>query len=85
MTELSGRPAAARDEAPEGAEEQVRLFADADGVQWKVKEVQFSEYDRRRGVSLIFWSDGAVRRVRNYPADWYRLSDDELALLSWKA
>jgi len=44
----------------------------------------FSNYDRRRGRSLIFWSEGAVRRVRSYPADWHELSDRDLALLSWK-
>jgi hypothetical protein len=57
---------------------------DDDGARWQVKEMPFSEYDRRRGLSLIFWSEGAVRRVRDYPAEWYLLSDDDLALLSWK-
>jgi hypothetical protein len=66
------------------AEEREREFVDADGTQWRVKETPFSHYDRRRGRSLIFWSDGAVRRVRDYPTDWYELSDGELALLSWK-
>jgi hypothetical protein len=70
--------------APEQAEERVRVFVDVDGTRWQVKEMPFSNYDRRRGLSLIFWSDGAVRRVRDYPADWHELSDGELALLSWK-
>lgn len=81
MTELSGRPATAHDEE---APEHERVFVDSDGARWKVKEMPFSEYDRRRGLSLIFWSDGAVRRVRDYPDDWYLLPDDELAILSWK-
>jgi hypothetical protein len=61
-----------------------REFADADGTRWRVKEMPFSQYDRRRGRSLIFWSEGAVRRVRDYPAEWHELSDEALALLSWK-
>ena len=59
-------------------------FVDVDGTRWQVKEMPFSNYDRRRGLSLIFWSDGAVRRVRDYPANWHELPDVELALLSWK-
>jgi hypothetical protein len=70
--------------APENIEGRVRVFVDIDGTRWQVKEMPFSNYDRRRGVSLIFWSDGAVRRVRDYPADWHELSDEALALLSWK-
>lgn len=69
---------------PEQAEERVRIFVDADGTRWRVHEMTFSSYDRRRGQSLIFWSEGAVRRVRSYPANWHELSDGDLALLSWK-
>lgn len=61
-----------------------RVFVDDDGARWKVKEMPFSSYDRRSGRSLIFWSEGAVRRVRDYPADWHLLTDAELAKLSWK-
>jgi hypothetical protein len=63
----------------------VRTFVDGDGVSWRVHEQAFSEYDRRRGRSLIFSSDGAVRRVRRYPEEWMQLSDAELSDLSWKA
>jgi len=62
----------------------MRVFVDEDGTRWQVHEMPFSNYDRRRGRSLIFWSEGAVRRVRSYPADWHELSDRDLALLSWK-
>ena len=68
----------------DAAVEREREFVDVDGTRWRVKEMAFSLYDRRRGASLIFWSDGAVRRVRDYPTDWHALSDEELALLSWK-
>lgn len=64
---------------------QVRVFVDADGVRWHVSERLFAPYDRRRGLSLIFASDAAVRRVRDYPAHWHALSDPELLALSWGA
>jgi hypothetical protein len=62
-----------------------RVFYAADGTRWHVSERPFGDYDRRRGASLIFASDFAVRRVRNFPADWHTLSDDELLALSWGA
>ena len=82
MTDPTGRrqDARARD-----ASEAVRVFDDVDGVRWHVHEQAFSEYDRRKGRSLIFSSDAAVRRVREYPVDWTSLTDAELAELSWKA
>lgn len=61
-----------------------RIFIDSEGVRWRVYEQPFSTYDRR-GQSLIFISDAAVRRVREYPADWRALSDAELTTLSWRA
>jgi hypothetical protein len=63
----------------------VRIFLDADGTRWQVSERPFADYDRRRGLSLIFASESAVRRVREYPAGWFLLSDEELSALSWKA
>lgn len=62
-----------------------RTFVDSDGARWRVFEQPFSDYDRRTGMSLIFASEGAVRRVRNYPVDWVDLSDDDLLALSWMA
>lgn len=62
-----------------------RSFVDADGIRWHVSERQIDDYDRRSGMSLIFASEGAVRRVRNFPADWNSLSDQELIALSWKS
>jgi hypothetical protein len=49
-----------------------------------VSERPYSEYDRRTGSSLIFASELAVRRVRDYPSDWFALSDSDLAALSWR-
>ncbi|HKH93830.1 MAG TPA: hypothetical protein VKA54_18640 [Gemmatimonadaceae bacterium] len=62
-----------------------RTYTDDLGMTWRVTEQPFSEYDRRRGSSLIFASELAVRRVRNYPSDWFTLSDVALAALSWRA
>ena len=62
-----------------------RTFVDDEGASWRVFEQAFSDYDRRTGVSLIFASEGAVRRVRDYPTNWMDLSDAELMALSWKS
>ena len=62
-----------------------RSFVDAEGSHWRVYVQAVAEYDRRRGRSLIFASETAVRRVRDFPDNWMDLSDDDLALLSWKA
>jgi hypothetical protein len=62
-----------------------RTFVDHEGARWRVYEQPFSDYDRRSGMSLIFASEGAVRRVRNYPPDWINLSDEDLLTLSWMA
>ena len=62
-----------------------RSFVDDDGALWTVYEQEFGDYDRRSSSSLIFNSDTAVRRVRNYPANWLELSERELMELSWKA
>lgn len=60
-----------------------RTFLDLEGNEWRVFEQTFSDYDRRCGASLIFASDSAFRRVRDYPAYWFDLSDNELLALSW--
>lgn len=62
--------------------QQRRQFRDATGACWSVYE-HCDPYDRRRTPALVFESEPAIRRVRNYPANWYRLSDDELWTLSW--
>lgn len=62
-----------------------RSFMDADGTHWQVYEQAFADYDRRTGMSLIFASESAVRRVRDYPADWKELDDVALLALSWHA
>ena len=61
-----------------------RTFIDDDGARWVVYEQRLTEYDRRSGPSLIFNSDFAVRRVRNYPENWMELSEAALLELSWQ-
>ena len=78
---VSRERADARSPAEEG---RVRSFTDELGQTWLVSERPFSEYDRRSGSSLIFANELAVRRVRDYPSDWFTLSDRELAALSWR-
>lgn len=56
-----------------------------DGVLWLVYEMPAHAYDRRQKPSLIFETDTAVRRVRNYPANWRALTDQDLLALSWSA
>ena len=50
---------------------------------WLVYELPPGNYDRRETPSLVFESEGIVRRVRDYPADWRTLSDENLLALSW--
>jgi hypothetical protein len=54
-----------------------------DGVPWLVYELPATRFDRRQSPSLLFESDSSVRRVRNFPADWRSLSDQELFAVSW--
>jgi hypothetical protein len=57
---------------------------DTDDGQWRVYELESGPYDRRSGCSLIFESDGVLRRVRDYPTNWRELSDTELMVVSWR-
>jgi len=57
---------------------------DAEGLRWEVHEMPATALDRRSGPSLIFDAGTVVRRVRNYPPDWYDWSDADLYALSLK-
>lgn len=52
-------------------------------VLWLVYELPPLPFDRRTTNSLIFESDFAIRRVRNFPVEWRLLSDEQLFALSW--
>ena len=60
-----------------------RSVRDAHGVAWLIQEVRDFGYDRRVSSSLVFSSDDAMRRVRDYPPNWIELSADELIALSF--
>lgn len=36
------------------------------------------------GASLVFENDNVMRRVREFPAHWRELPDEELLQLSWR-
>jgi len=55
-----------------------RVFDDAAGLEWRV-----TEHESASGRSLVFMSSSAMRRVLNYPADWWLLSERDLEALSW--
>jgi hypothetical protein len=54
-----------------------------DGVPWLVYELPPVLHDRPLTASLVFETDTAMRRVRNFPASWRALDDDKLFALSW--
>ena len=56
-----------------------------DHEEWRIYELNPASYDRRGTNTLVFESDGVMRRVRNYPENWRNLSVDELLALSWTA
>jgi hypothetical protein len=69
-------------ERPIQAGDKRRTFTDREGTFWDVREVRNPEYDRRGGTSLVFESSNAIRRVRNFPDNWMRLSEADLDALS---
>ena len=63
----------------------IRYFTGADGERWSVYEAAQTAYDRRRGPSLVFETGQLARRVRDYPANWRELGDEELRELARRA
>lgn len=55
---------------------------DEEEKHWLVYELPPS-HDRRSSPSLVFESDTAIRRIREFPGNWRELSDEELIALSW--
>jgi hypothetical protein len=54
-----------------------------DNVPWLVYELPPVLYDPRPSASLIFENESAMRRARNFPANWRALGDDELFAVTW--
>ena len=61
------------------------LVITIDHEQWRIYELAPASYDRRAGNTLVFETDGVMRRVRNFPGNWRELSPAALFALSWKA
>jgi hypothetical protein len=56
-----------------------------DGDRWLVYELPPMQFDRRSTPSLVFESEHVMRRVRNFPAEWRTLRDEDLFTLSTRA
>lgn len=63
----------------------LRTVRDTTGREWRVRETPPPSYDRRQRPSLIFDCDSVIRRVRDYPKNWYELSNEDLFALSLHA
>lgn len=53
-----------------------------EGRPWLVYELPSPQFDRRHSGALVFESEDVMRRVRNFPAHWRNLSDDDLFAVS---
>lgn len=62
----------------------VRIVATDDGRQWVVRELPSSPSEWCTYGSLLFISDRAIRRVRDYPADWFDRPDADLIAVSMR-
>ena len=59
------------------------LVITLDHEEWRVYELLPASYDRRGGNTLVFETDGVIRRVRKFPENWRELSPAALLALSW--
>lgn len=59
-----------------------RALLAEDGRQWAVYTIPAANYDRRGGLCLLFDSADVMRRLRDFPDNWYELPDAELYALS---
>ena len=75
----------ARNPAAAGRVGQGHEFQDAAGVSWRVFELPAGAAAHVSwSPCLIFESDTAVRRVRNFPPHWSALSPLDLERVSWE-
>lgn len=63
----------------DSSDPRTRTFVAEDAL-WTVR-LRPPAYDRR-GPDLVFESEHVIRRVRDFPHDWYDLSDVDLFALS---
>jgi hypothetical protein len=60
----------------------MRHLVDADGREWRIYERTMTDsFPGASRASLVFDSDGIVRRLWRYPASWSALPDGELLRL----
>lgn len=59
-----------------------RALRSDDGREWAVYTIPAANYDRRGGLCLLFDSVDVMRRLRDFPDNWYELPDAELYALS---
>ena len=63
----------------------IRRFTDSRLQEWEVLEhLGNPASPGYSGPSLVFVNSQVIRRVCDYPPDWYLLSDEALEALSWK-
>lgn len=57
-----------------------RFIRAPDGRVWSVKEMSIAAPggEAHADLTLVFYNDDAMRRVRAFPANWRDLGDDEL-------
>ena len=75
-----GNPAAHNPRSPLPDARRVRTIQDRNGLAWTVSEKTLPGDGNIS--SLLFVSDYAVRRVRNYPSNWFDLPSAELFAVS---
>jgi hypothetical protein len=56
----------------------MRYLVDPQGREWRVYEWTAGDVSPIAGQSLIFDTEGIVRRLWRYPSGWKELSDEEL-------
>jgi hypothetical protein len=62
-----------------------REYLDQAGVQWRVVEVDARSVPAaQRDRCLLFCSISAIRRVWQYPDEWFGVEPDELTTISWR-
>lgn len=62
-----------------------RTIVDPAGRVWFVRQVSSPSYDRRGATALVFLTDDAMRRVRDFPENWRELADADLYAVSLRA
>ena len=61
------------------------LVISIDNEEWRIYELLPVSYDRRACNTLVFESEGVMRRVRTFPDNWRELPAKALLALSWTA